>query len=102
MYLSSEMNYEQSEWMSRETFLLWPWRDQTLQRRYTFLSVEQSELDRNLAPSRMRLAAQHVMLPRAGWGLNGEVCNRIVILSVVHVLETFQDERRRERRTAER
>ena len=69
---------------------------------YTFLSVEQSELDRNLAPSRMRLAAQHVMLPRAGGGLNGEVCNRVVILSVVHVLETFQDERRRERRTAER
>ena len=70
--------------------------------KYTFLSVEQSELDRNLAPSRMRLAAQHVMLPRAGGGLNGEVCNRVVILSVVHVLETFQDERRRERRTAER
>ena len=38
----------------------------------------------------MRLAAQHVMLPRAGGGLNGEVCNRVVILSVVHVLETFQ------------
>ena len=36
--------------------------------RYTFLSVEQSELDRKLAPSLMRLAAQHVMQPHAGWG----------------------------------
>ena len=55
-----------------------------------FLSaVEQSELDRNLAPSRMRLAARHVMRPRAGWGLNGDVHKKIVILSVVHMLQTF-------------
>ena len=53
-------------------------------RKYTFLSVEQSELDRSLAPSQMRFAAQHVMRPRAGWGLNGDACSRIVILSVVH------------------
>ena len=58
--------------------------------RYTFLSVEQSELDRNLALSQMRFVAQHVMRPRAGCGLNGDACSRIVILSVVHVLQTFQ------------
>ena len=57
--------------------------------RYTFLSVEQDELDRNLAPSQMGLAAQHMMLPRAGGGLNGKVHVGIVILSVVHVLQTF-------------
>ena len=59
--------------------------------KYTFLSVEQGELDRNLAPSQMGLAAQHVMLLRAGGGLNGNVHVGIVILSVVHVLQTFRD-----------
>ena len=58
--------------------------------RYTFLSVERSELDRNLAPSQMRFAAQHMMRPLDGWGLNRDACSRIVILSVVHVLQTFQ------------
>ena len=38
----------------------------------------------------MQFAVQHVMRPRAGWGLNGDACSRIVILSVVHVLQTFQ------------
>ena len=58
--------------------------------RYTFLSVEQGELDRNLAPSQMLLAVQHMIRPRAGWGLNGDVHVGIVILSVVHVLQTFR------------
>ena len=62
--------------------------------RYKFLSVEQGELDRNLAPSQMLLAAQHVIWPRAGWGLNGDVHVGIVILSVVHVQQTLRWEQK--------
>ena len=60
--------------------------------KYTFLSVEQGELDRNLAPSQMLLAAQHVIRPHAGWGLNGDV--HVGILSVVHVLQTLKWEQK--------
>ena len=57
--------------------------------RYMFLSVEQGKLDRNFAPSKIRLAVQHVIRPRDGWSLNGNVHVGIVILSVYLHLRFF-------------
>ena len=55
--------------------------------RYTFLSVEQGELCS--LPNAIGCAA-HDSATRAGWGLNGDMHVGIVILSDVHVLQTFR------------
>ena len=55
---------------------------------YTFLLVEHSKLDRNLAPSQLGLAVRDMVT----WlGVYKEVVrNWIVNLGVVHVLQTFR------------
>ena len=75
-------------------------------RRYTFLSVELGKLDRNLAPSQMWLAAQHVILPCAWWqNTEGERKTNAVnlILERMHRMqEKLQSVRQGQEEAAER